>query len=89
MKRSVPAKGGSAFGGKTKTRRAILASIAIFAMVAMTAPVMAEDRGPMPAEDDFFWDIFAAMTTPEDYDGCVAALNTYITTHPDEFGGGK
>ena len=74
---------------KTKKKRAILASMAIFAMVALAVPVKAEqgDRGDMPAEDDFFWDVFAAMTTPEDYSGCVAALNTYITNHPGEFGG--
>lgn len=73
---------------KTK-KRAVLASIAIFAMIAMTTPaVLAEDRGEMPAENDFFWDIFAEMSTPEDYSGCVAALNTYVTNHPDEFGAG-
>ena len=72
-----------------KARRAILASIALIAMVAMTAPaVLAEDRGEMPAESDFFWDIFAEMSTPEDHDGCVAALNTYVTAHPEEFGAG-
>ncbi|MDI6778551.1 MAG: hypothetical protein QMD77_05210 [Patescibacteria group bacterium] len=72
---------------KQKKKKAILASLAIFAMVALATPVVAEDRGPMPAEDDFFWDVFAAMTTPEDYSGCVSALNTYITNHPEEFGG--
>ncbi len=70
-------------------KRAILASIAIFAMVALATPVVAEDRGPMPAEDDFFWDVFAQMTTPEDYDGCVSALNTYIANNPGEFGEGN
>jgi hypothetical protein len=59
----------------------------MFAMVALAAPTaLAEDRGEMPAEDDFFWDIFAEMTTPEDYSGCVSALNTYVSNHPEEFG---
>ena len=70
-------------------RKAVLASLALLAMVALAAPAaLAEDRGPMPDEDDFFWDVFAEMTTPEDYSGCVTALNNYVTTHPDEFGAG-
>jgi len=73
-----------------RCRRAILASIALIAMVAMTAPaVLAEDRGDMPAESDFFWEVFAEMSTPDDYDGCVAALNTYVTSHSEEFGAGE
>jgi hypothetical protein len=73
---------------KHKKGKVFLAGIALLAMVAMTAPTtLAEDRGPMSAEDDFFWDVFAQMTTPEDYSGCVTALNNYINSHPDEFGG--
>jgi len=88
MKKGMPARGGSAFGEKQK-KKAILASLAIFVMVAMTAPATAVDRGPMPDEDDFFWDVFAEMTTPEDYSGCVNALTNYVNTHPDEFGAGE
>lgn len=73
---------------KNKKRNAVLASIAIFAMVTMTTPaVLAEDRGDMPPEENFFWDIFAQMATPDDTVGCNAALSDYITNHPDEFGG--
>lgn len=72
---------------KQKKKRVIWASIALLAMVAMMAPAaLAEDRGEMPDEDDFFWDVFAEMTTPEDSSGCVSALNTYIANHPEEFG---
>jgi len=73
---------------KTK-KRAILASIAIFAMVAMAAPAGADDhqRGDLPPADSLFWNVFSRMTTPGDTTGCNAALGDYITAHPDEFGG--
>jgi len=70
--------------------QAILASIAIFAMVAMTAPVGAANdhqRGDLPAETDFFWDVFAQMATPTDTATCLTALDNYISQHPEEFGG--
>lgn len=74
---------------KQKKGKITLASVALLAMVAMTAPTaLAEDRGEMPAESDFFWDIFAEMSTPNDYSGCVAALNNYVANNPDEFGAG-
>ena len=71
---------------QTKIKKTILTSIAIFAMVAMTVPVMAQPSDhEMPAEDDMFWYIFADMATPDDYSGCVAALDDYIARYPEIF----
>ena len=69
-----------------RCRRAILASVALIAIVAMSVPVFAApgDRA-LPAENDMFWYIFADMTTPDDYAGCVAALDNYIAQYPDIF----
>jgi len=56
-----------------------LASIAIFAMVVMAAPVMAEPSDhEMPAEDDIFWTLFAQMTHPTDTSGCTTAVTNYV-----------
>jgi len=74
-----------------KRKKAILASIAIFAIVGLVAPAGADNdehqRGDLPTPDSMFWDIFAQMTNPEDTAGCNAALSDYITNHPEEFGG--
>ena len=66
---------------KTKKKRAILASVALIAMVAMTVPVFASpsDRD-LPAESEPFWTIFAAMDSPTDYEGCVAAATSYVNS---------
>lgn len=63
--------------------------MAIFAMMALAAPVRADDhqRGDLPAETDFFWDVFAQMSTPRDTSACLTALDSYITQHPGEFSG--
>ncbi len=71
-----------------KGRNALLALVAIFAMFAMAVPAMAEPSDhELPAETDFFWDVFAQMSTPDDTATCIIALNAYIAAHPDEFGG--
>ncbi len=76
---------------QTKAKHAILASIAIFAIVALAAPAGADNdehqRGDLPTPDSMFWEVFSQMTTPEDTAGCNAALSDYITSHPEEFGG--
>lgn len=63
-----------------KPKKAILASIAIFAMMAMTIPVGATEhsRGDMPAENDVFWTLFALMDHPTDYTNCEVAVTAYV-----------
>jgi hypothetical protein len=64
---------------KTKKKGAILASVAIFAMVAMAVPVFASPNGrDLPAESDPFWTIFAYMVSPRDTANCVAAATSYV-----------
>jgi hypothetical protein len=72
-----------------KTKKSVLVSIAIFAMMAMAAPVIADNhqRGDLPPEDSMFWEIFSQMETPSDTVECNAALSSYISSHPEEFGG--
>ncbi|MDD5489478.1 MAG: hypothetical protein PHP25_02255, partial [Candidatus Moranbacteria bacterium] len=66
---------------KQKPKRAILASVAIFAMVMMAMPVLAEPSNhEMPAEDDVFWTLFAQMTHPTDSSGCTAAVTNYVNS---------
>ncbi|HLM84209.1 MAG TPA: hypothetical protein VK254_03295 [Candidatus Bathyarchaeia archaeon] len=63
-------------------KKAILASVALLAMVLMTAPVMAEPGDhELPAETDVFWTVFASMTKPDDTAGCEAAVTTYMNSH--------
>ena len=69
-----------------KTKKFILASIAIFAMVAITAPAFsASDSRDLPAENEPFWTIFAEMNTPTDTN-CVAYATSYVNSQnfPDE-----
>lgn len=81
MFRRMSTKGGSASCGKTKKNWVILASMVLIAMVALVAPVSASpsDRD-LPAESEPFWTIFAAMTSPTDYVGCVAAVTSYVNS---------
>lgn len=67
-----------------------MASAIVFFVVAMAVPVMAENdhqRGDMPDENSFFWEIFSQKTRPDDVSGCNAALDSYIANNPEEFGG--
>lgn len=68
---------------KQKKKRAILASIAIFALVTITAPVIAapSDRG-LPAESDPFWDFFEVMSRPDDTATCLAKV-TELSADPN------
>lgn len=73
------AKGADLLCRAKRCKRAILASAAIFALVAMTAPVMAAPGDhSTPASDDPFWVAFANMTKPDDYAGCVTAITNYV-----------
>lgn len=79
---------------KTKKKRAILASIALIAMVMMTAPVTAgPDDRELPDEDDIFWQVLSVMSSPSDATACQNKINemaadgtltNYISTHQDE-----
>lgn len=68
-----------------KTKKSILASIAIFAMVAMSIPVFAAsgDRD-LPGENEPFWTIFANMDSPTDYEDCMTAVTSYVSGIQDE-----
>lgn len=60
-------------------KRTILASIAVFAMVAMASPVMAEPNDhEMPAQNDPFWTFFAQMNHPTDTENCTTAVTNYV-----------
>jgi hypothetical protein len=67
--------------GMKKTKKSILASIAIFAMVAMAMPVFAAsgDRD-LPGENSPFWEIFAQMVNPTDTNTCIATATTYVNS---------
>jgi len=78
---------------KHKKRKAILASIAIFALVALAAPVSAGpgDRS-LPSESDPFWDFFEVMSRPDDTATCLARVtelsadpNSGVDAHYSEF----
>jgi hypothetical protein len=63
-----------------KTKKSILASIAIFAMLAMAMPVFAASGGQdLPGENEPFWTIFAEMNTPTDTN-CVAHATSYVNS---------
>lgn len=78
---------------RQKTKQVILASIAIFAMVAMTTSVVAGPRDrEMPAETDPFWNFFEVMSKPDDTAACLARVtelsqdpNSGVDEHYSEF----
>ena len=65
---------------KIKTRKSVLASVALVAMIAVAAPVSAGDneRRPVPPQNDPFWTFFAAMNHPTDTGNCQTAVTDYI-----------
>ncbi|MCX6762375.1 MAG: hypothetical protein NT093_01180 [Candidatus Moranbacteria bacterium] len=66
---------------KQKKKRAILAGIAIFAMVAMSVPVFAAPGSrPLPGENEPFWTIFAQMDSPTDTADCMTAATSYVNS---------
>jgi hypothetical protein len=71
---------------KAKKQKLILASVAIFAMVAMTTPVMGAEERELAPENDPFWTIFSQIDYPGDTADCVAAATSYVDSLgiPDE-----
>jgi hypothetical protein len=64
-----------------KTKRAILASIALIAMVAMAMPVFAASGGgDLPGENEPFWTIFSQIAKPTDTSACVAYATMYVNS---------
>ncbi|MCX6767000.1 MAG: hypothetical protein NT170_04500 [Candidatus Moranbacteria bacterium] len=71
-----------------KTKKSILAGIAIFAMVAIVSPVMAQPSGDQqpPPENDPFWTIFAQIDYPGNTTDCITEATNYVNSQniPDE-----
>ncbi len=59
-------------------KKAILASLALIAIVAMAIPAAAQGDHELAAENNPFWTIFAQVDHPGDTGDCITAATNYV-----------